>query len=125
MVGGMGVGAQTDDEASRLFTSSQHQFINLRRNVRGKFPRPVETMDGVWSDMERMSVEHTLRYAAVGAPATLEAKLSGFLAETGADELIVSMPIHDIDARLRSVALFAGMSMMEQQGIARDRKSAG
>jgi luciferase family oxidoreductase, group 1 len=114
MVGVMGVAADTDEEAARLFTSSQQQFINLRRNVRGKFPRPVETMDGRWSDMERMSVEHTLRYAAVGAPSTLEAKLSGFLTETGADELIVSMPIHDIDARLRSVELFAALPLMEK-----------
>ena len=114
MVGVMGVAADTDEEAARLFTSAQQQFINLRRNVRGKFPRPVDTMDGLWSDMERISVDHTLRYAAVGAPATLEAKLSAFLGETGADELIVSMPIHDIAARLRSVELFAGLPMMEK-----------
>ncbi len=114
MVGVMGVAADTDEEAARLFTSAQQQFINLRRNVRGKFPKPVDTMDGLWSDMERISVDHTLRYAAVGAPATLEAKLSAFLGETGADELIVSMPIHDIAARLRSVELFAGLPMMEK-----------
>ncbi|MGW9229349.1 LLM class flavin-dependent oxidoreductase [Pseudorhizobium sp. NPDC055634] len=114
MVGVMGVAADTDEEAARLFTSAQQQFINLRRNVRGKFPRPVDTMDGLWSDMERISVDHTLRYAAVGAPATLEAKLSAFLGETGADELIVSMPIHDIAARLRSVELLAGLPMMEK-----------
>lgn len=114
MVGVMGVAADTDEQAARLFTSSQQQFINLRRNVRGKFPRPVDTMDGLWSDMERMSVEHTLRYAAVGSPSTLEAKLTPYLTETGADELIVSMPIHDIEARLRSVELFAGLPMMEK-----------
>src|SRR5690606_31096265 len=57
MVGVMGVAAETDNEAARLFTSSQQQFINLRRNVRCKFPRPDETMDGVWSDMERMRSE--------------------------------------------------------------------
>ena len=114
MVGVMGVAADTDEEARRLFTSSQQQFINLRRNVRGRFPKPVERMDGLWSDMERMSVEHTLRYAAVGAPSTLETTLSGFLRETAADELIVSMPIHDIDARLRSVELFATLPLMEK-----------
>ena len=36
--------------------------------------------------------------------------LAGFLGETGADELIVSMPIHSIEARLKSVDLFAGLS---------------
>ncbi|MBB4346819.1 MULTISPECIES: LLM class flavin-dependent oxidoreductase [Rhizobiaceae] len=114
MVGVMGVAADTDEEAERLFTSSQQQFVNLRKNVRTRFPRPLDSMDGFWTPMEKMSVEHTLRYAAVGSVPTIEAKLKDFLAETGADELIVSMPIHDIDARLHSVELFASLPMMEK-----------
>lgn len=114
MVGVMGVAADTDEEAARLFTSPQQQFVNLRKNIRSQFPRPVATMDGLWTEMERMSVDHTLRFAAVGSPARIEAQLSQFLQETGADELIVSMPIHDIDARLRSVELFAGLPLMEK-----------
>ncbi|TRL37271.1 LLM class flavin-dependent oxidoreductase [Rhizobium straminoryzae] len=113
MVGVMGVAAPTDAEAAHLFTSAQQQFINLRRNVRTKFPRPIESMDGVWSEMERMNVEHTLRYAAVGSPATVETKLRAFLKETEADELIISMPVHDIEKRLRSVELFAGLPLMQ------------
>ncbi|MCJ7994120.1 LLM class flavin-dependent oxidoreductase [Rhizobium cremeum] len=109
MVGVMGVGADSDAQARYLFTSSQQQFVNLRRNVRRPFPRPVDTMDGIWTDMERMGVEHTLRYAVVGSPATVKSKLKDFLDETGADELIVSMPIHDLDARLRSVEIFGGL----------------
>ncbi len=114
MVGVMGVAAQTDMEAQRLFTSSQQQFVNLRKNVRTPFPRPVDSMEGLWSPMERMSVEHTLRYAAVGSVSTIEAKLREFLAETTADELIISMPVHDVDARLRSVELFATLPMMQK-----------
>ena len=107
MVGVMGVGANTDEEAEHLFTSAQQQFVNLRKNVRTQFPRPVETMDGLWSDMERITVDHTLRYAVVGSHATIERKLGDFLSETGADELIISMPVHDIQKRLRSVEVFA------------------
>jgi luciferase family oxidoreductase group 1 len=114
MVGVMGVAADTDREAERLFTSSQQQFVNLRKNVRNRFPKPLDSMDGFWTPMEKMSVEHTLRYAAVGSVPTIEAKLKDFLEETGADELIVSMPIHDIDARLHSVELFASLPMMEK-----------
>lgn len=114
MVGVMGVAADTDEEAERLFTSSQQQFVNLRKNVRTRFPKPLDSMDGLWTPMEKMSVEHTLRYAAVGSVPTIEAKLKDFLEETGADELIVSMPIHDIDARLHSVELFASLPMMEK-----------
>jgi luciferase family oxidoreductase group 1 len=114
MVGVMGVAADTDEEAEKLFTSSQQQFVNLRKNVRGRFPRPVDSMEKFWTPMEKMSVEHTLRYAAVGSVPTIEAQLKEFLEETQADELIVSMPIHDIDKRLRSVELFASLPMMQK-----------
>ncbi|KAA3513405.1 LLM class flavin-dependent oxidoreductase [Agrobacterium rosae] len=107
MVGVMGVGAETDEEAQHLFTSAQLQFVNLRKNIRTQFPKPVESMDSHWSDMERMTVDHTLRYAVVGSHATVERKLAEFLSDTGADELIVSMPVHDIEKRLRSVEVFA------------------
>ncbi|MBO3761927.1 LLM class flavin-dependent oxidoreductase [Ciceribacter sp. L1K22] len=112
MVGVMGAVADTDAEAQKLFTSAQQQFINLRRNVRRPFPKPVDSMDDMWSDMERMGVEHTLRYAVVGSPSTASAQLRDFLSETAADELIVSMPIYDIGARLHSVELFAGLGEM-------------
>ncbi|MBN7805684.1 LLM class flavin-dependent oxidoreductase [Agrobacterium rosae] len=107
MVGVMGVGAETDEEAQHLFTSAQQQFVNLRKNIRTQFPKPVESMDSHWSDVERMTVDHTLRYAVVGSHATVERKLAEFLSDTGADELIVSMPVHDIEKRLRSVEVFA------------------
>lgn len=109
MVGIMGVAAETDAEAEHLFTSSQQQFVNLRRNVRKAFPRPIETMEGYWTEVERYGVEHTLRYAVVGAAATARTKLAEFLKMTSADELIVSMPIHSVEQRLRSVEIFADL----------------
>jgi len=58
MAGVMGVAADTDEEANRLFTSSQQQFVNLRKNVRGLFPKPLDTMDGFWTPMEKMNGAH-------------------------------------------------------------------
>jgi luciferase family oxidoreductase group 1 len=110
MVGVMGSVAETDEAAQYHFTSAQQQFVNLRRNVRGQFPKPLADMEGFWSPMEKMTVEHTLRYAVVGSPKTAEAKLGEFLRDTQADEVIISMPIHDIEARLTSVELFAGLN---------------
>ena len=51
-------------------------------------------------------VDHTLSYAVVGSPETIKAKIAAFLDMTGADELIISMPIYDMEARLKSVRLF-------------------
>ncbi|MBD8556673.1 LLM class flavin-dependent oxidoreductase [Rhizobium sp. CFBP 8762] len=107
MVGVMGVAADTDAEAEHQFTSMQQSFVALRRNARGQFPRPVETMIGLWTEMEKGFVDHAMSYAMVGSAATVSEKLDGFLAETQADELIISMPIYDLEARLRSVQLFA------------------
>ena len=109
MVGTMAAIAETDREAEHLFTSAQQQFVNLRRNIRRQFPRPVETMDGFWTEMERIGVEHTLRYAIVGSPETAAYKLARFIAEVRPDEIIVSTPVHDLGARIRSVELFAAL----------------
>ncbi len=113
MVGTFGVMADTEEAAAYLSTSVLQQFVKLRRGTRGEFPKPVENMDGLWSEMEKIGVESTLRYAAVGTRETIEDKLSGFLAETGADELIVSFPIHDIEARLKAVKGFSQLGVFE------------
>jgi len=107
MVGIMGVAADTDGEANYLFTSMQQSFVALRRNARGQFPPPVDSMDGHWHESEKAFVDQAMTYAVVGGPETVEKKLKTFIRNTGADELIVSMPIFDMDARLKSVRLFA------------------
>lgn len=110
MVGAMSVVAATDEEAKYLFSSAVLQFVNLRRDVRHAFPKPVADIEDLITPMERLGVERTLRYAIVGSPETARAQLDAFLAETEADELIVSMPVHDVEARLRSVELMAGIA---------------
>src|SRR5690606_544338 len=103
----MGAAADTDAQADFLFTSMQQSFVRLRRGTPGAFPAPVDNMDPHWSDGERINVEHTLQYAVVGGPEKIKRRIADFLSMTGADELIVSMPIYDMDARLKSVRLFA------------------
>ena len=107
MVGVMGAAADTDAEADHLFTSMQQSFVRLRRGTPGAFPAPVTSMDGFWSEQERIMVEHTLQYAVVGGPAKISRRIADFVSLTKADELIVSMPIFDMEARLKSVRLFA------------------
>ena len=116
MAGVMVVVADTDEEAQYLFTSAQQQFMNLRRDRNRAFPPPVDTMEGLWSPSEKHMVEHMLQYAMVGSPASVAFKLSRFVAQTQVDELIVSMPIHDPQARLKSVALMAQVTQSLEQG---------
>ena len=44
----------------------------------------------------------------VGGPDKIRRRIADFLSLTNADELIVSMPVYDMEARLKSVRLFAG-----------------
>ncbi|AFL53740.1 luciferase family oxidoreductase group 1 [Sinorhizobium fredii] len=107
MVGVMGVAADTDEEANFVFTSMQQSFVALRRNARGRFPPPVQSMDELWSRDEKIFVDHAMSYAVVGGPETIRRKITAFVDVTKADELIISMPIFDMDKRLHSLELFA------------------
>ena len=106
-VGLSAVVADSDEQAHYLFTSVQQQFVNLRRGVNKPFLPPVDSMNGLWTEPERLMVNHTLQYSLVGSQATVKAKLQRFIEVTGVDEVIVSMPIYDIEARLNSLKLLA------------------
>jgi luciferase family oxidoreductase group 1 len=114
-----GVGAfaaDTDEEARRLFTSAQQQFLNLRRGRPGQVPPPVDSMDDLWTPGERAGVEHALALAIVGAPPTVKAGLERFASVTGVDEVIVTAQIYDHAARKRSYEILAEVSGMGSRG---------
>jgi alkanesulfonate monooxygenase SsuD/methylene tetrahydromethanopterin reductase-like flavin-dependent oxidoreductase (luciferase family) len=50
-----------------------------------------------------------LSRAIVGSPATVRAKLEAFIAETAADEIMMTSQIFDHAARLRSYEIVAGI----------------
>ena len=118
MVGVMGVAADTDAEAEFLATSMQMSFANLRRNVRKPFPKPSWDAMAEFTPDETALAGHMLRYAMIGSAATIEKDLSAFLKQTEADELIISMPIHDIEARIRSLDIFASLPAMKAENHA-------
>ncbi|HEX2854871.1 MAG TPA: LLM class flavin-dependent oxidoreductase [Opitutaceae bacterium] len=101
------VAADTDREAARLFTSLQQSFLNLRRGLPGPLPPPVDTLDGLWTPVERAGVQHAFSEAVVGSPATVRAGVEAFLRRTNVDELMITAAIHDHRARLRSFELVA------------------
>jgi luciferase family oxidoreductase group 1 len=107
MVGANAVVADTDEEARRLFTSAQQSFTNILRGRRGQLPPPVGDIEDYWTPLEKERVSGMLARSFVGAPGTVRAELEGFVAETGADEIIVASAIHDHAQRLRSYELLA------------------
>lgn len=113
MAGLMAVVADSDEEAEYLFTSVQQQFMNLRRGVNRAFARPVDDLSTICTEADQAMLSHILRYAMVGSKQTVSDKLSQFIKATEVDELIVSMPIHDIQARLKSIQLLAEVGLMK------------
>ncbi len=113
------VAAESDADAAFHFTSLQQRFLGMRRGVRGPLPRPVATMDGLWSEAERVGVERMLWASAVGGSERVTAQLNRLLELTQADELIVAGAVHDHAARVRSYQLLAGLraSLREVNGI--------
>ncbi|MFV2197438.1 LLM class flavin-dependent oxidoreductase [Nocardiopsis sp. LOL_012] len=110
--------ADTDAEARRLFTSQQQSFAGIvRGGQRGLLPPPIDSMDTFWRPGEKERVDTTLRYSFVGSPETVKAKIEQFLADTGADELMVSSMIHDKKARLHSYEALADMFDLKGPGV--------
>jgi luciferase family oxidoreductase group 1 len=107
MVGVNIIAANTDDEAQRLATSMQQQFLNLMRNTPTKLLPPVDDMDSIWTPQEKAVMSQQLSTSIIGSPATVKEKLKNFLDRTQANEMMVNAQIYDHQARLRSFEIVA------------------
>ena len=105
MVGVNLFAADTNDEARRLFTSLQQQFINLRRGTPGQLQPPVDHL--AVSEMELSSVQHSLACSVIGDRETVRDGLRSIIQQTGANELMLTAQIYDHAARLRSFEIGA------------------
>jgi luciferase family oxidoreductase group 1 len=110
MVGVNIIAADTDEEAQRLSTSMQQQFLNLMRNRPTQLQPPVESMDDIWNEHEKAVLEQQLRTSVIGSPETAKIKLQAFLNSTQADEMMVNAQIFDHKARLRSFEIVADIT---------------
>lgn len=113
MVGVNIIAADTDEEAQRLSTSMQQQFLNLMRNTPTQLKPPVESMDDIWSEQEEAVLTQQLRTSIIGSPETVKRKLQSFLDLTKADEMMVNAQIFDHKARLRSFEIVSEISSLK------------
>jgi luciferase family oxidoreductase group 1 len=96
------IAAETDEAARHLFTTPQQRFLRLIRNQPVELLPPVESMNSLWQDGERVAVESKLRAAIVGSEATVKAGLEKLVRDTGANELIVVTDTYEHANRLQS-----------------------
>ncbi len=99
--------AETDEEASHLFTTVQQSFANLVRGRGGQMQPPVEDIESYWTPAEKFQAARMLSRSFVGSPATVRAGLEKFAAETKVDELMIVTSIYEHAKRIRSYELLA------------------
>jgi luciferase family oxidoreductase group 1 len=101
--------AATDEQARFLFASNRVSVRDLRLGTPGRLPSPEQASRVVFSDQEAAVIdEHTAGYV-VGDPAGVRAGLDALLAETQADELMLSTSTFRHRDRVESYELVAGL----------------
>src|SRR6266436_3212585 len=96
------VAAGTDAAAQRLFTTPQQRFLRLIRGEPVELLPPVDSMEPLWHDGERSTVESRLRAAIVGADTTVQAGLERLVSDTHANEVIIVTDTYEHSDRIDS-----------------------
>jgi luciferase family oxidoreductase group 1 len=100
--------ADTDEEARRHFSSTQRGMVNFFRGMMGPIQPPVDDIEALWRPEEKRIIEQMNARTIVGSAETVATRLRAFIAETGADEVMITGNFFDRDARVRSLELIAG-----------------
>jgi luciferase family oxidoreductase group 1 len=99
--------ADSDEDARFLATSMQQAFVNLRSGQPRRLQPPVPGyLDSIAPHFRDMLAD-VLSCTAIGSRDTVKRSLQDFIAQTGADELMITSMIYDHAARLRSYEITA------------------
>lgn len=99
--------ADTDEEARYLKSSAQQSILNLRRGQPTRLPPPVKDFESQLTPPEFAVLSEALSCSVTGSPETVRKGLEAFIAQTEADEVMVSSRIYDHTACLRSFEIVA------------------
>ncbi|WP_400164787.1 LLM class flavin-dependent oxidoreductase [Brevibacillus sp. TJ4] len=114
MVGVNVMAADTDEQAEYLATSHYQAFLQIVRGERKPIQPPVKSMDELWSDFEKYSVQSQLRSSIIGSPQTVKDKMQQLLDATQADELMITTQMFRHEDRLRSFEIVRQIWKEEQ-----------
>jgi luciferase family oxidoreductase group 1 len=103
--------ADTDEEAQYLRSSAQQSTLNSRRGQPAPLPPPVADFESQLSPPEIALLRESHACSVAGSPETVRKGLEAFIAQTEADEIMVSSHIFDHAARLRSFEIVAEVMM--------------
>jgi len=99
--------ADTDERADALASSSALSFLRLRSGQPGLLPSVEEAQAYPYTPMERAQVEASHARHVIGSPSVVRAQLDELIAQTEANEVMVTTMIHAHAERLHSYELLA------------------
>lgn len=108
--------APSYEDARRLALPGALSFTRLRQGLPGVLPSLEEAEVYPWTARERSFAEHRLDSAILGSPVEAAAQLETLLAQTAADELMVTTTAHGFTDRLRSYELLASLGAVSVDG---------
>ncbi|MFD5245608.1 LLM class flavin-dependent oxidoreductase [Amycolatopsis sp. NPDC058340] len=110
MLGVSVVAAETDERAQYLAAPSGLTFLSLRKGRPIPLPTPEEAAAYPYTDIERVFIEDRAASSIIGSPETVHKGLETLLADTGADELMITTMVHDQADRVRSYELVSELA---------------
>ena len=109
MLGTSVVVAETDEQAQFLAGPSGLTFLSLRRGRPIPLPTPEEAATYPYTDVDRVFLADRFSSSVIGSPETVRKDLEQLLADTGANELMVTTMVHGHADRIRSYELLADL----------------
>lgn len=100
------IAAETDEEAKREFTTTQQMFLNVVRGSQNKLRPPVDDMDEIWTEQERLVISTMTSVTFLGSKETVRNQLIEFQNQFNVDEIMVVSYIFDPDKQKRSYEIF-------------------
>ncbi|KZB82502.1 alkanal monooxygenase [Amycolatopsis regifaucium] len=110
MLGVSVVAAETDERAQYLAAPSGLTFLSLRKGRPIPLPTPEEAAAYPYTDIERVFIEDRAASSIIGSPETVHKGLETLLADTGANELMITTMVYDQADRVRSYELVAELA---------------
>ncbi|MFC3453847.1 LLM class flavin-dependent oxidoreductase [Amycolatopsis speibonae] len=110
MLGVSVVAAETDERARYLAAPSGLTFLSLRKGRPIPLPTPEDAAAYPYTDIERVFIEDRASSSIIGSPETVHKGLETLLADTGADELMITTMVHDQADRVRSYELVSDLA---------------
>ena len=107
MVGFNVFGADSEEQAQFLRSSSRKSTWNMRMGQPSRLPPPDADFEGGLPLPHQQMLDEQQACSAVGTVAMVREQMHAFAAQTGADELMVVSAMYDHDARLRSFEIAA------------------